>query len=188
MARISYLCFLALIFVCLFIATANAKLREGECEVCLKVIQDFREATKNSKSLEESEAIIRKTCKKYSHPSEKRLCYYIGGTEDAATSILRLISQPLKNHMPNEKICEKLKTYDDHICGVKYTKFEEVDYSKVDFNKMTVRELKNLLGQWGEKCDGCTEKSDFVRLANKVKDKHVKPSQNEQQQKRKDEL
>lgn len=115
-------------------------------------------------------------------------CYYIGGSEDSATSLLRSISQPLRSHMPSEKICERLKGMDAQICQVKYEKVstthtqawcgtgmvpldlcvfdspvpvcyvmspdcspqpkEPVDWSKVDFEKMRVKELRQTLQQW----------------------------------------
>jgi hypothetical protein len=150
-------------------------LKPGECEVCLKCIQDFKSGTKDMKKDTDIEDKIRKICNAYKDLNERRFCYYIGGTDDAATSMLREISRPIKNHLPNEKICERLNEKDDHICTVKYRTEEKPDYSKTDFTKLTVRELKNILQEWGEKCDGCTEKSDFVALANKVKSKHAPP-------------
>lgn len=78
-----------------------------------------------------------------------RQCYYIGGSEDSATSLLRTISQPLRSHMPSEKICERLKGMDQQICEVKYEKpKEDVDLATVDFDKMRVKELKQTLTQW----------------------------------------
>lgn len=47
-------------------------------------------------------------------------CYYIGGTEDAATSILNEVTKPMSYHVPPEKICEKLKTKDSQICDLQY--------------------------------------------------------------------
>jgi len=47
------------------------------------------------------------------------------------------------------------------------------DYSKLDFKKLKVSELKNILSEWGEQCRGCTEKSDYVRLVEELLPKHV---------------
>jgi len=47
------------------------------------------------------------------------------------------------------------------------------DYSKLDFKKLKVTELKNILSEWGEQCRGCTEKSDYVRLVEELLPKHV---------------
>ena len=53
---------------------------------------------------------------------ENRFCYYLGGTEDAATGILGEMSKPLSWGMPAEKVCEKLKKKDKQICELRYGK------------------------------------------------------------------
>jgi len=164
-----------LVFLSVFsVAPVEGRIREGECEVCLKRVAEFITELKGETKEEKIESGIRRICKGYTDKADKRFCYYIGGSDDAATSLLRTISVPLKNHLPADLICEKLKKADDHICQVKYEKPKEpVDYSKVDFNKMRVKELKGVLTEWGEKCDGCTEKGDFLRLIKQVFSKHV---------------
>ena len=37
-----------------------------------------------------------------------------------------------------------------------------IDLSKVDFKKLKVKDLKQILSDWDESCRGCTEKSDFI--------------------------
>ena len=49
-------------------------------------------------------------------------CYYIGGTEDAATGMLSEVTKPMSYHLPPEKICEKLKKKDSQICELQYGK------------------------------------------------------------------
>lgn len=49
-------------------------------------------------------------------------CYYIGGSATSATNILKIMSNPFKNHLPYVKICEKLKDADPQICDLKYGK------------------------------------------------------------------
>lgn len=49
-------------------------------------------------------------------------CYYIGGTEDAATGMLNEVIKPLSYHKPAEKICEDLKKRDGQICELQYGK------------------------------------------------------------------
>jgi hypothetical protein len=153
-----------------------ARLREGECEVCLKMMKNIQSKVNELQkpSLETIESTIKQVCKGVTDTSEKRFCYYIGGSEDAATSLLRTISKPLSNHLPVEKICEKLKEADAQICKVTYEKPPKpIDWATIDLNKMRVKELKQILDRWGEKCEGCTEKSDYLRLINNVKDKHI---------------
>ena len=47
------------------------------------------------------------------------------------------------------------------------------DYSKVDFKKLKVHELKQILSDWGEQCRGCSEKNDYVRLVEELLPKHA---------------
>lgn len=51
---------------------------------------------------------------------ENRFCYYVGGTDDAATYILNEITKPLSYFMTPEAICEKLKRKDKQICELQY--------------------------------------------------------------------
>ncbi len=53
-------------------------------------------------------------------------CYYIGATSDAATKIINEVSKPMSNHVPVEKICEKLKKKDSQICELKYGKLKSL--------------------------------------------------------------
>jgi len=176
MSRLSLLSFF-LLLLCSTLSIVDAKPRRpGDCEVCDKVINEIRGLAKEKgfKKDVEIENEVRRVCNAYKDLNERRFCYYIGGTDDAATSMLREISTPIKNSVPTDKICDRLNGKDDHICSVRYKTEEKPDYSKMDFSKLSVRELKNILGEWNEKCEGCTEKGDFVALANKVKDKHTK--------------
>lgn len=150
------------------------RLREGECEVCLKRVADFQSELGKLKTQPEIEAGIKRMCKQWPDKADQRFCYYIGGTDDAATSLLRSISQSLINHFPPTKICESLKKADGQICTVKYdAPPKEIDWDTVDLNKMRVKELKQILDKWGEKCEGCTDKSDYVRTINSLRPKHV---------------
>lgn len=47
-------------------------------------------------------------------------CYYLGGLETSATSILGELSKPLSWSMPALKICEKLKKKDGQICDLRF--------------------------------------------------------------------
>ena len=80
--------------------------------------------------------------------------------------------------MPAEKICERLKGMDQQICTVKYEKPKApVDWSTVNFDKMRVKELIQTVQQWGEKCEGCTEKSDYLRLIKEKLPKQIAAQQ-----------
>jgi len=152
----------------------DARLREGECEVCLKRIGEMSGSLSSVKDAAGIESGIRAICRSFTDKADQRFCYYIGGSDDAATSLLRTVSGALINHLPPNKICEKLKAADGQICAVKYEQpAKPIDWDSVDLNKMRVKELKHVLSGWGEHCDGCTEKGDFIRRINQVKDQHV---------------
>merc|ERR1712012_534863 len=92
---------------------------------------------------------------------ENRFCYFLGGTADAATGILGEMSKPLSWGMPSVQICEL--TYE-----------KQIDFSTVDFKKLKVKDLKKILSDWDETCDGCLEKSDFIKKIEEVKPIHVR--------------
>ena len=62
---------------------------------------------------------FKKMCKK-AKGKENRFCYYVGGTDDAATYILKEITKPLSFFMTPEAICEKLKRKDKQLCELQY--------------------------------------------------------------------
>lgn len=47
-------------------------------------------------------------------------CYYVGGTEDSATSIIGELTKPVAWGMPADKICLKLYKKDEQICDLRY--------------------------------------------------------------------
>jgi len=102
---------------------------------------------------------------------ERRMCYYIGGTDDAATGMLKSLSGPILNGLPASRICEKLKKADAQICELRYEKL--LDAHAMDLKKARVKELKLVLSQWGEKCTGCTSKADYVKRIEELKPKYA---------------
>ena len=123
------------------------------CSVCLKRIEEMSVALSAVKEAGRLEQGIRDICRTYSDKADQRFCYYIGGSDDAATSLLRTVSSALMNHLPPTKVCEKLKAADGQICAVKYEQpAKPIDWATVDLNKMRVKELKHILSGWGETC------------------------------------
>lgn len=57
-----------------------------------------------------------------------------------------------------------------------------LDLSKVDLKKLKVKDLKAILLEWDEKCKGCTEKSDFIKLIEELMPKYA-PEAYEKRQK-----
>lgn len=95
-------------------------------------------------------------------------CYYIGGSEDAASSALRGIAKPMSLSMPAEKICERLKKKDLAICELSYPK--PIDFDQLP--KMRTKQLKKILAGWKAKCKGCTSKADYIKRIQELRPKH----------------
>lgn len=146
-------------------------LKEDECEVCVKTVKRFADtlddATKDHKEIESK---FKSFCKKQKN-KEHRFCYYLGGLEESATGILNELTKPLSWSMPAEKICEKLKKKDAQICDLRYEK--QIDLNNVDLKKLKVRDLKKVLNDWDESCEGCIEKTDFIKRIEELKPKYV---------------
>ncbi|KAF4533108.1 hypothetical protein B566_EDAN003828 [Ephemera danica] len=140
--------------------------------VCIKVIQRFSDSIsanvkKDSKLIERE---FRDYCKDL-RGKENRFCYYLGGLEESATGILGELSKPLSWSMPPDKICEKLKKKDAQICDLRYDK--TIDLKTVDLKKLKVRDLKKILSDWDEDCEGCLEKTDFIKRIEELKPKFM---------------
>ncbi|XP_049868858.1 mesencephalic astrocyte-derived neurotrophic factor homolog [Pectinophora gossypiella] len=147
-------------------------LKEGECEVCVATLDKFAATLSDSvkKDPKLIEAEFKKFCKG-SKNKENRFCYYLGGLEESATGILGEMSKPLSWSMPSDKICEKLKKKDAQICDLRFEK--QIDLNNVDLKKLKVRDLKKILNDWDENCEGCIEKTDFIKRIEELKPKYM---------------
>ncbi|XP_045771316.1 mesencephalic astrocyte-derived neurotrophic factor homolog [Maniola jurtina] len=147
-------------------------LKEGECEVCIKTVEKFAATLSDDvkKDTKRIEAEFKKFCKGTKN-KENRFCYYLGGLEESATGILGELSKPLSWSMPADKICEKLKKKDAQICDLRFDK--QIDLKNVDLKKLKVRDLKKILNDWDEVCDGCIEKTDFIKRIEELKPKYM---------------
>lgn len=148
-------------------------LRQGECEVCVSVVSRFEQSlTKEEKTKTNViEQKFKDFCKDLKL-KENRFCYYLGGTSDAATGILGELSKPMSWGMPPEKVCEKLKKKDSQVCELRYDK--QIDLKTVDLKKLKVRDLKKILNDWDEVCDGCLEKGDYIKRIEELKPKYMR--------------
>lgn len=162
---------LTVTLVCVF-TQPGTSLREGDCEVCIKTIDKFGATLEDSvkshpkKIEQEFKNFCRNTKSK-----ENRFCYYLGGLEESATGILGELSKPMSWSMPSNKICEKLKKMDAQICDLRFDK--EIDLNSVDLKKLKVRDLRKILNDWDETCDGCIEKTDFIKRIEELKPQYV---------------
>jgi len=156
-----------------FLLVALTQVSAQECEVCEKflgkMVSDMKE--ENIEGENNIKMFLKKQCKT-AKGKDNRFCYYIGATEDAATTMINEVTRPLSHHMPVDVVCKKLKKKDSQICELKYEK--EIDWSKVNLKKMRVKQLRKILDNWGEDCKGCIEKSDFINKINLLKPKYVK--------------
>lgn len=141
--------------------------------MCISVLDKFRATlTKDEATVPAKiEAAFKKYCKGMKL-KENRFCYYLGGTEDAATGTLGEMSKPISWSMPSDKICEKLKKKDKQVCELRYDK--QIDFKTVDLKKLKVRDLKKILSDWDEGCDGCLEKGDYIKRIEELKPKYVR--------------
>ena len=157
----------------LLLLPAVIALKAGECEVCISLLNRFKETL--SKEQAGDQKAIEKEFVKFCKPlklKENRFCYFLGGTADAATGILGEMAKPLSWGMPADKVCEKLKKKDKQVCELTYEK--QIDFSTVDLKKLKVKDLKKILNDWDETCDGCLEKSDFIKRIETLKPKYTR--------------
>ena len=47
-------------------------------------------------------------------------CYYIGATEDAASSLMKDVVTPLSEGAPSELVCQRLKKKDEQVCSLRH--------------------------------------------------------------------
>ncbi|XP_066251984.1 mesencephalic astrocyte-derived neurotrophic factor homolog [Euwallacea similis] len=157
---------------CLAFALSVQALKPGECEVCIKVLDKFRNTLSENAltDYKKIETEFKNFCKGVKN-KENRFCYYIGGLEESATGILGEMSKPMSWSLPSDKICEKLKKKDAQICELRYD--VQIDLKTVDLKKLKVRDLKKILNDWGEECEGCIEKSEYLNRIEDLKPKHT---------------
>lgn len=57
---------------------------------------------------------------------------------------------------------------------------KQIDLSTVDLKKLKVKDLKKILNDWDENCDGCLEKPDFIKRIEELKPKYASASANKE--------
>ncbi|KAF6201025.1 hypothetical protein GE061_005472 [Apolygus lucorum] len=155
-------------------------LKKDDCEVCFTVMEKFTaELSDDVKSdMNKIETEFKKFCKTTTNSNnsaklkENKLCYYIGGLEESATSILRDLSKPISYSLPVDKLCERLNQKIGGVCALRYDK--TIDLKTVDLKKLKVRDLRKILSDWDEECEGCIEKTDFIKRIEELKPKYMK--------------
>lgn len=65
------------------------------------------------------------------------------------------------------------KNYPDLFTIFVHLSEKKIDLKTVNIAKLKVKELKKILHGWGEECEGCVEKSDYVSRVEALKLKHT---------------
>merc|ERR1711918_280800 len=99
------------------------------------------------------ESRITKWCKANTVRPFDKMCYYIEGVK-------RKISKDLKTGAPAELACKRLGQKDDGICALKEPR--KLD-PNMDLEKMRVKQLRELMQEFGVDCPNCLEKSDMIK-------------------------
>jgi len=53
---------------------------------------------------------------------------------------------------------------------------KQIDLNTVNLKKLKVRDLKKILNDWEETCEGCIEKTDFIKRIEELKPKYFSSS------------
>jgi len=163
----------SLCLIALYQLSQVSSLKPGDCEVCIGVINKIYKAIPSEDSSNQDKILkhLQDVCAGLKG-KEHKFCYYVGGVEESATRTLKDLTQPMSYTMPAEKICERLKKKDDQICELRYDK--QIDLNNVDLKKLKVRDLKKILADWDEICDGCLEKTDYIKRVEELKPKFMR--------------
>ena len=128
-------------------------------QVCHKVLGDLHSSLSAAqrKDLTAIEERLGSMCEKPTGgEKEIKFCYYVD-------PIKREISQPLKNGVPVNLICQRLKKKAPEICALKYASAPaSVTVTKDNIAKLRVKDLKAFIAEKSIPCPECIEKDDFV--------------------------
>ncbi len=85
-------------------------------------------------------------------------CYYID-------PIKRELSTPLKNGVPSDIMCQRLKKKSPEVCALRFGASTSGDAitAASDFSKLKISQLKSFMATQNIECPECIEKDDFVR-------------------------
>ncbi len=84
--------------------------------------------------------------------------------------IKREVSTPMKNGVPVDVICQRLKKKSAEICALKFASAPAAPAkldANTDFSKMRVSQLKTIMAEKGITCAECREKDEFVAAIKK---------------------
>lgn len=144
---------------------------ENDCPVCFSIVEKLHSVvTKDDgkPTVENVSSAFLHLCDTADKGStESKFCYYMGGQDVSATRTYKEMAERMTWGLPTSKICEHLKTRDSQICEIREKK--PIDLKTVDLKKLKVADLKRLLRDRNEQCDGCFEKSEFIKKIEEIK-------------------
>lgn len=128
--------------------------------MCISALKRVSEGltADQKKSLTDIESAVGTFCEKAKNEKEVKLCYYID-------PIKREVSQPMKNGVPVDVICSRLKKKSAEVCSLRYSAQPQVSSDSVkveDLGKLRIKDLKAIMAEKGISCPECIEKDDFV--------------------------
>ncbi|KAF1745041.1 hypothetical protein MXB_4862 [Myxobolus squamalis] len=134
----------------------------AKCTSCISMLSTFKAKTLQevkNKDLDGFIKNVKQICKKFTHGSPKeKFCYSIGGRDDSSATLLSHIFTGI-DYLPHEKQCLDLNAKYGEVCQDKVKL--KIDWEKV--HKYSTKELKAMLKQENDACEGCFEKSEFVK-------------------------
>lgn len=146
-------------------------LEESECPVCFAIVEKLKADILKEKSKLDVKNIsdtFLHLCDTANKDSvESKFCYYMGGQDVSATRTYKEMAERMSWGLPTAKVCEHLRTRDSQICEIREKK--PIDLATVDLKKLKVNELKRILKERGEQCEGCFEKSEFIKKVEEIK-------------------
>merc|ERR1712010_166089 len=148
----SLLMLAAVLVVLMFVSTDAAACNTAVCQKFYQGVYDSL-TPKDMKDPEKVENKIDKWCKANKVRPFDKMCYYIDG-------IKRKISKDLMSGAPAELACKRLGKADDAICTLKEPR--KLD-ANIDLDKMRVKQLRELMQEFGVDCPNCLEKSDMIK-------------------------
>lgn len=171
-SRFIIVLFASLLVALSLVTTIVQALNESECPVCFSIVEKLRaDIAKDEKAKLNKEDIstaFLHLCDTASKDStESKFCYYMGGQDVSATRTYKEMAEKISWGLPTDKVCEHLRSRDSQICEIREKK--PIDLKTVDLKKLKVADLRRLLKERGESCDGCLEKSEFIKKVEEIK-------------------
>lgn len=146
-------------------------MKESECPVCFGIVNKLKEQLKSKEGSITADQVTEEflgLCKKAKKDtSDDKFCYYLGGQDVSATRTYKELAERVAWGFPPEKICDHLNKKDPQICEIREKK--PIDLKTVDLKKLKVAELKRLLKERNEVCEGCFEKAEFIKKAEEIR-------------------